>query len=1079
MASLHINLLASFQVRINGRSVNDFPTDKARALLAYLVVERQRAHRRETLAHLLWPEQPDQRARQNLRQALSSLRQLLHDGPDTDIPFLLIDRHQVQFNPAANLWLDVAAFTTLADTCERHRHRARHLCLPCLQRLETLADLYVGDFLAGFFLTGSVPFEEWALLKREWLHCRAIESLTELADFYERRGDYAAARHLAQRQVQMEPWREESHRQLMRLLAEDGQRSAALAQYKACSEALRQAFGADPTQETVRLYTAIREETARLVWEERPFVVGLPPASTPMIGRETEAGELAELLADPEARLITLVGPGGMGKTRLAREVATAHLGLFPDGVYWLELADLQTAVLVIPALARRLGIVLAGKEPPEAQVLAYLRAKELLLILDNAEHLPELAGQIAAWLPAAPGLTLLITSRERLSLREERVYPLEGLVDANGSALPEAAQLFIHSAQLACHHFQPKPAEQAAIGEICRLVEGMPLALELAAAWTPERSCANIAYSLNEDMAVLTAVWQNAPERQRSMQATITYSWRFLAPDDQLAFACLALFCGDFTTEAAQAVAGVEGTALARLAAKSLLRRVGNGRYQLHVLIRQFAAHKLADYAGQAERIAAAHAAHYLAFLAGQEAALKGSGQEAALAAIEQEIGNIRQAWGWVVDQMAAGQAEAVAWIGDALESLFLFHALRSWYQAGAVLFERAVTAVAPCLPQANFLRGELLARQARCLEFTAPPEEATALYQESLACFAAAGATEARALPLYGLGYMAHIQGDYAASCDYFAESLAHYQAVGDRWGEANVLSSLCLTQRRRGAFAEARQAGEESLVIRQVLGDRRGIASSQNNLGLVYCALGEYATAEAALQESLDICRELGNSVGMANAFTGLCHTAFQSNDWAGAARYQQDALILYREAGDLWGVAIAYNNLGQIVQAEGQIAQAARYFRQGIQVYRQLGMKTGLAHTLGNLALASLALGEKGAAARSLTESLALALELGDRPIILEGLTRTAALWAEAQPGVWPVAVLAFALRQPELLQETRQEAEPRYEALVGELGVEETAVVAQIATSFTWETATAEALAKLQAYSTFAEPTAWP
>lgn len=1063
MASLTIHLLASFQVRLNGRSLSDFPTDKARALLAYLVVERQRPHRRETLSSLLWPDQPDDRARQNLRQALSSLRQLLGDNHNTAPPFLLVDRHEVQFNPLANLWLDVTAFTTLADACERHRHRALGQCLPCLRRLEEMVNLYTGDFLAGFSLNDSAPFEEWVLLKREWLHCQTVEALSELADFYERRGEYAAARHLVQRQVQMEPWREESHRQLMRLLAEDGQRSAALAQYKACRQALRLEFDANPTNETLRLYTTIQEGYDRQDEKKRPFVAGLPPIATPFVGRAQELAELANMLADPNTRLITLVGPGGMGKSRLAMQVAIDHLGVYPDGLYWLELAELPTAVLLIFAAARHLGLTLAGKEPPEAQLLAYLRNKRLLLVLDNAEHLPDLPEQVAGWLTAAPGLTLLVTSRERLALREERVYQVEGLAYEAACAWPEATQLFVRSAQYAQHQFDPDPDELAAIAEICHLVEGIPLALELAAAWTPERSCADIARALTGDMALLTAVWHNTPERQRSMQASFDYSWRFLSAEDRRAFARLALFRGAFATEAAQAVAEVDRAALGRLAAKSLLRRMGNGRYQLHELIRQFATCKLADFVGETERIAAAHAAYYLAFLARQEASLKGSGQEAALAAIEQELGNLRQAWAWAVAQMAAGQAEAAAWIEGSLDSLFQFYALRNWYQAGAGVFEQAATAVSPTLLQAERLRGELLTRQARCLEFTAPPEEATKLYQESLACFAAAGAAKARALPLYGLGYMAHIQGDYATSCDFFAESLALYRLAGDSWGEANVLSSLCLTRRRMGAFAEAQQAGEASLAIRRTLGDRRGIASSQNNLGLVYCAQGAFGSAETALQESLDICREMGNKIGMANAFTGLCQVAFYAQDMAEAARRQQQALTLFREVGDLWGVAIAYNNLGQIVQAEGQIVQAQHFFREGIQVYRQLGMKTGLAHTLGNLAQANLQLGETAAAAASLAESLTLAAELGDRPITLEGLVRTAALWMGRASDERPLALLLFALRQPELLQETRTEAEPVLAALQLALGEERTAVAGQIAAAFTWDAAIAEAI----------------
>ncbi|MCB9418928.1 MAG: winged helix-turn-helix domain-containing protein, partial [Ardenticatenaceae bacterium] len=194
MAPLKITLFASLQVAVNGRSVTDFATDKARALLVYLVVERHQPHRRESLAALLWPDQPEARARQSLRQALSNLRQALGDSDESPAPFLLIDRNEVQFNPQAELWLDAAEFIALADACDHHRHRQAAECLPCLQRMEAMLTLYAGDFLAGFSFAGSELFEEWVLLKREWLHIRAIEALVHLADFYERRGEYAAAR---------------------------------------------------------------------------------------------------------------------------------------------------------------------------------------------------------------------------------------------------------------------------------------------------------------------------------------------------------------------------------------------------------------------------------------------------------------------------------------------------------------------------------------------------------------------------------------------------------------------------------------------------------------------------------------------------------------------------------------------------------------------------------------------------------------------------------------------------------------------------------------------------------------------
>jgi predicted ATPase len=1068
MAALKICLLNGFHVVLNGQNVTDFATDKARALLAWLVVEQGQPHRRERLATLLWPDQCAERARQNLRQALSHLRQALHDHDQDQgsTAFLLVDRHTIQWNQSADLQLDTALFSTLADQCRSHPHRSVPECLPCLRRLEQMVALYGGDFLAGFTLSDSILFDEWALLRRETWHLQALEALTILAAFYERRGEVAAARQMARRQIDLEPWREEAYQQLMRLSAEEGARSDALAWYARCRRALARELGEPPARQTVELARLIREGRYQPRRVGPPEADGWAMAATPFIGRIAELAALSELASHPDTRLITLSGPGGTGKSRLAQAFAAAHAGLHADGVYQVALAPLNDLSLVAPAVAHCMGLVLTGKESAEKTLQTFLQRKNALLLLDNAEHLPGLPRLIARWLAHAPRLMLLVTSREQLALREEQLFPVEGLPHtATDAPLSEAATLFIQTARRKWPRFTPAAADLNAINTVCHLVEGMPLALELAASWIPERTCTQIADSLQQGQELPTAPWCNGPERQRSMAAAFSRSWLLLSSADQAAFARLSLFRGSFAAAAALNVAHISPDTLTRLVAKSLLRPTGDGRYQMHELLRQFAAHKLHSFPGEPEKTAARHAIWYLDWLAAQEQALKGSGQDAALAALTQETGNLTQAWQWAVSRMdtrLAGQAcqpdqaqqhDAAGCIARSLESLFLLYALRSWYRAGATLFAQAAAAIPPDLPAADLLRGALLARQARCLEFTAPPEEATALYRESLAGFQAAGAGQEQALPLYGLGYMAYIQGDYVASAAFLRQSLERYRAAQDGWGEANVLGALCQTFRRQGLFAEARQAGEESLAQRRVLGDRRGIASSQNHLGYIHVATGAYGAAETAWQESLAICRELEYTVGIANACTGLCQIAFHHQNPDKAAVYQQEALVLFESLGDKWGEAIACNNLGQIELARGETERACALLQQAIALYRQLGMKTGLAHSLSNLGVVYARLGQQEAAAASLLEALELAVAVGDRPITLEVIARSAMLPGEPHRGASPPALLAFAFQQPELLQETRNEAEAWYTARMAALTTEERTEVAALATAW--------------------------
>src|SRR5688572_23438397 len=365
MSRLALSLLGSLQITLAGESITAFRSDKERALLAFLVLEADRPHRREALIGLLWPEQPESLALNNLRKALHRLRQTLHDPPiqtsateetaqNSDAaPFLLITPKTIQFNPHSDYTLDVAAFTALLAGCQQHAHRHLETCIACSQRLLQAAELYRGDVLHGFFLTDCVTFDEWILVKREWLRRQALDAFYTLAELYARRADYALAQRYALRQLAFEPWRESAHRQLMWALALRGERSEALAQYEACRRTLAEELGVEPEAETRRLYQRIRSGA---ISETRALSSALsaqepsPPANkrathnlltytTPLIGREAEIEWLTEHLLDPAYRLITVIGEGGIGKTRLACAAAERVRGDFFQGVWLVSLA--------------------------------------------------------------------------------------------------------------------------------------------------------------------------------------------------------------------------------------------------------------------------------------------------------------------------------------------------------------------------------------------------------------------------------------------------------------------------------------------------------------------------------------------------------------------------------------------------------------------------------------------------------------------------------------------------------------------------------------------------------------------
>jgi predicted ATPase/DNA-binding SARP family transcriptional activator len=613
MASLSISLLGTFQVALNGWPITDLRTDKARALLAYLAVEAKRPHRRDALAGLLWADRPHTRARQSLRQALSHLRRALGDHKRS-FPFLLIERETIQFNPDGDYRLDVAAFTILSEMSRTHRHHSLERCLPCLQRMEAMAGLDTGRFLEGFCLSDSQAFEEWATLQREYLQRQIVEALAYLVEYYRRRGDMGRAILAAHRQVQLEPWREETHRQLMWLLALGGQRSAALAQYGVCQRLLAAELAVQPTKETTALYEEIRDRSSLRI--ERSFQPApsprhnLPPSSTPFVGRDEELADLADLMSDPDCRLVTLIGPGGIGKTRLALQVAAGQVGLFAQGVTYVPLATLRSADLLVPATAHALQLQFHSQENAEQQLLDFLRAKEMLLVLDSMECVLDGSDLLAKILLDAPEVVLLVTSRQRLNLHEEWAYHVDGLAYPGTPTTEEletfgAIALFVQTARRAHRKFLLTEGEGTHVARICQLVEGMPLAVELAAASIPARTCEEIAMELERDLDTLATSLRNMPARHRSLSAAFEHSWRLLSEGERAALCQLSRFPDGFGAEAAEQVAGASSQMLTSLVDKSLLRRSTSGRYEMHRILKWCAAQKLkaaSPLAGTAE---------------------------------------------------------------------------------------------------------------------------------------------------------------------------------------------------------------------------------------------------------------------------------------------------------------------------------------------------------------------------------------------------------------------------------------------------------------------------------------------
>lgn len=1016
MAHLDIQLLGALQILLDGAPLTGFATDKARALLAYLALESAHPQRRDALATLLWPDQPENKARQNLRQTLLYLRQSLNDDTCAEAPFLLVDRDTVQFNPAADYTLDVTQFEALSRACRQHRHRRLESCRPCLQRLERMADLYRGEFLANFYVGDSTLFEEWATLKREWLHREAVEALFTLTDYHTRRGELARARQHAWRQVQLEPWREEAHRQLMRLLALEGERSAALAQYETCRRILRQELGVEPMAETTALCEAIKREEVRA----EPPDNGLPPASTRFVGRETELAELAEWLAAPDCRLVTLVGPGGIGKSRLALQVLEEHRGLFAHGVAFVPLDAVTSAEFIAYAIAGALRFSLQGPQAPDAQVLNYLREKEMLLTFDNFEHLLQgdpscNSALIEHILSRAPGVTILVTSRERLNLREERVYHLEGLTypqtdvpgvdEENYSALA----LFAHCAQRVDRRFTLDARTLPAVLRICRLVEGIPLALELAAAWVDTRACSDIAAEIAANSDALTTTLRNVDPRHRSLRASFEYSWKLLSDPERACLAWLAVFRGGFDRHAAAQIAAATPDVLTGLVHKSLLRTDAHGRYSLHPLLHQYVAEKL-DATGDASAVYAEHACYYAAFLERQEPRLKGASQKQALVEIAADSDNAQQAWEWAVAQGDAREVER------SLESLYDFYDIRCWFQAGVALLTPAIDRWGAD-PEHEKLLGKLLARQGALYLHQGFYQQAAAALERSLAIFEHQDMPVEQIFGLVNLANAIRHQGRNDEAERLAQRSLALSKQIEDRRGMAQSLQVLGLLTYWTGDLERTEALHEESLALARELGDQRLIMAPLNALGDVACHRGDYVTAQRMFEECLALSRALDDQFNVAIHLNNLGTIFHLREDYPQAGTFYQESLDICRRIGDQTGQAIALSNLGEIAYTLGNYRKASQFYQEGLNIGRALQEPWTIMTCLNNLGEIACAQNNCLDAQTHLTEALQIAQETQTLTMATKILVNLARLFAQQGMKSQAAVLLDLVRRHP--------------------------------------------------------------
>ena len=1038
---------------------------KALAMLAYLA-SSGKAVRRETLAAMFWPDASSSAAFSSLRRDLSVLNRELGSG------YLNADRDEVELAQGdgedRSLWVDILRFRTLMQQCASHGHPARESCPLCIPLLEEAVALHNDDFMRGFSLPDSLGFDNWQLEEQETLRRELTQALDLLAHAYVNQGAYERAIPHVRRWLQSAPWHESAHRLLMALFSWIGDRAAALRQYAECMRLLQEELGQPPEQATQELYESIlagepprppagAQQPASRLGVGRPT---LPLPDTPLVDRREETDALKErLLHNPSCRLITLIGPGGIGKTRLAVQVASEVQEAFPHGAFMVPLAPIESPALLIPTIADALGLTFRGHTTPQDQLLNYLREKNLLLLLDNFEHIIEGAVLLPDILSHAPSVKLLVTSRQRLNLHAEWVHSLRGLdypetdlagqdstadetvweqvLTATGGVSVQGYDsvcLFLQSIRRVRPDFELLQEDRRFVVRICRLVEGMPLGLELAAAWTRMMPLAEIEQEIKSSLDFLSTRIRDMPARHRSLRVLFEQSWQFLSDSERRAASKLSVFRAGFGRDAAEKVAGASPHILAAVIDKSIVRAGPSGRYHMHELLRQFALEKL-DASPQAVREARdAHCTYFAAFLQAREERLQGAEQRQAANEIAAEIDNVRTAWRWAVSNQKAAE------IGQSLESLHLFYYARGWAQEGYETFQEARDHLAKaedpaCEPVVNRL-------QARLGRFA------------------------------FRLG-MHREAGEWLRKSLFALDRIRSEEAIDVRRETAFCLFCLSGVLRLGGDHAEARQFCTRSYELYRECGDRPGMAMSLKLLGIINGSLKNFERAQHRLEQALELYQEIGDPYGRANTLNDLAIVAAGLGRYDVVQKLHQECLAVRREIGDLWGTGTSLNNLGYAALLAHEYASARAFLLESLEIQREIGDQYHIANCLINLSTSEQALEQRREAADRLYEALQLASRIGATPLILEALTEISGLLAdnERSEGIHAAELLAFVLNHPLTDRWTWDRAQRRLEQLAADLPEDELAAARERGRAGKLEEVVAETLDQIKSWST--------
>jgi predicted ATPase/DNA-binding SARP family transcriptional activator len=908
----------------------------AAAVLKILALEpRHRLHREQMMEHL-WPDADPRQAANNLYQTLHAARRALESAHPQAGQLLLLQDHVIQFVPDVSLQVDV-------DTFEQAVARAGH----DRELLAAAVGLYGGTLLPDD------RYEEWASARREALQQCYLELLEHLASAEESEADYQAALASLQRVIAVDPLREPAQRSLMRAYALSGQRQQAVRAFQTFQETLARDLDIGPEPESLQLYEQI------LAGDLAPGVAGpgaqvapvrrtdnLPSSVNTFIGREREQAEVRRLLGT--TRLLTLTGPGGCGKSRLSLEVASGEIEHYADGVWLVELAALSNPDFIPQAIAQAIGI----HEMPGQQVIdtlgAWLRSRAVLLVLDNCEHMIDACAAIVeTLLRVSPGLTVLTTSREPLRIDGETtsLVPSLSLPDpAESQSVEEllryeAVQLFVDRAARVMPGFRLTTENGMQVAQLCYRLDGIPLAIELAASRVRALPVEQIVERLSDRFQLLSGGSRTALSRQQTLRATLDWSYNLLSERERVLFARLSVFSGGFTLQTVEAICAAPPLEQAEiidvlmlLVDRSLVVATlsdGAGRYTLLETMREYGRERLAE-AGETEASGAAHAGYFADLAQVAAGKIRGADQRAWLQMLDREHDNLRRALDWFEERATSGTLEDALLLAG---NLHWFWHLRGHYTEGR-------------------------RRLSRLLEIDRP------------------GTSRGLGSALTGAGTMFMVVGEYAEATAYLRESIEVWREQDDPGGLSAALSWSGWIELFHGSIAVARERHTEALELAKRVGDDWGIAMALLSLGIDAVEADEHERAFSYFERSLSLYRSINDYWGTTTTLQLLANLTYRTGDFSAARQLAQEVVALERAQGGRWLEVQSQSLLGEIARAEGDYDAAAASVEVSLEIASEIGHVASRAWTLRDAGYIALARGEPDEAVGHLMESLAI-------------------------------------------------------------------------------------------------------